>query len=89
LYTVFYLNKLNIRPRRGSDGPSPACTAEDRLRFQANPCEICGGQSDIGTGFIPSTDPAVLPCHYHSSYASKSHFIHLQSVIYNRAAEVT
>ena len=30
-------------------------TAEDRFRFQANACEICGGQSGIRRGFSAST----------------------------------
>jgi len=30
-------------------------TVETRLRSQANPCEICGGQSGSGTGFSPRT----------------------------------
>jgi hypothetical protein len=30
-------------------------TAESRVRVRVNPCVICGGQSDTGTGFSPSS----------------------------------
>jgi len=33
--------------------PRPV-TAETEVRFQANSCEICGGQGGAGTGFPPS-----------------------------------
>ena len=45
-------------------------TAEAWVRFQANPCEICGGYSDTGTGFSQST--SFFPCQYHSTNAPYS-----------------
>ena len=42
-------------------------TAEARVRSQAGPCEICSGQSGIGTGFSPRT--SAFPCQHHSSIA--------------------
>jgi len=30
-------------------------TAEARVRFQVDACEICGGQSGTGSGFPPNT----------------------------------
>ena len=43
-------------------------TAEARVRFHVSPCEICGRQSGIGTGFRAST--SAFPFHYHSSIAA-------------------
>jgi hypothetical protein len=38
-------------------------TLEARVRSRVIPCGICGGQSDTGTGFSPST--SVSPCQFH------------------------
>jgi len=38
-------------------------TAEARLRLQASPCKMFGGQSGTGTRCSPST--SVFPCRYH------------------------
>jgi len=49
-------------------------TAEARLQSEVSPCEICGGQSDSGTGSSGST--SVFPCRYHSTnapYSSSPH----------------
>jgi hypothetical protein len=43
-------------------------TAEARVRSQADPCEICSGQSGSGTGFSPGT--SAFPCQHHSSIAA-------------------
>ena len=50
-------------------------TAEARVRYQVNPCEICGAQSVTVTDFSPST--SVFACQYHSTnaaYPSASHY---------------
>ena len=52
--------------------------AENRDQFQASPCGICGGQSDIITGF--SQRSSVFPCHYHSTNAGYS-FVHLRLTV--------
>ena len=54
--------------------------AEAWVRFQIGPCEICGGQSDTGTGFSPSTSG--FPCQYHSTNAPYPS-IHLPLTLYN------
>jgi hypothetical protein len=40
-------------------------TAEARVRSRVYPCGICGGQSNTGRGFSPST--WVFPCQFHST----------------------
>jgi hypothetical protein len=41
--------------------------AEARVRSRVTPCGICGGQSDTGTGFSPSTSG--FPYQFHSTGA--------------------
>jgi hypothetical protein len=41
--------------------------AEAWVRARVCPCGICGGQSDNGAGFSPSTSD--FPCQYHSTVA--------------------
>jgi hypothetical protein len=48
-------------------------TAEARVRVRVNPCDICGGQSGIGTGFSPSS--LLFPCLYHSTVALQTRII--------------
>ena len=43
-------------------------TAEAQVRSRVGPCGICGGQSDTGTGFSPST--SVFPCQFYSTGAT-------------------
>jgi hypothetical protein len=42
-------------------------TAEARVRSRVSLCGICGGQSDTGTGFSPST--SVFPSQFYSTGA--------------------
>jgi hypothetical protein len=48
-------------------------TAEARVRARINPYGICGGQSDAGTCFSPST--SVFPCLYHSTVSLQVNII--------------
>jgi hypothetical protein len=41
--------------------------AETRVRARVNPCGICGGLSDSGTGSFPSSSG--VPCQYHYTVA--------------------
>jgi hypothetical protein len=52
-------------------------TAEARVRSQADPCGICGGQNSTQTGFSRSN--AVLPYQYHSN---NTPYVHI-SFIYH------
>jgi hypothetical protein len=45
-------------------------TAEARDRARVDTCGICGGQSDTGVGFSPSS--SVFPCQYHFTIAPYS-----------------
>jgi hypothetical protein len=49
-------------------------TAETRVRSRVNPCGICGGQSDTGTGFFPEFFGFPLSI-YHSTVALQTHII--------------
>jgi hypothetical protein len=42
-------------------------TAEALVPSRVSPCGICGGQSDTGTGFSPST--SVVSCQFYSTGA--------------------
>jgi hypothetical protein len=48
-------------------------TTEDQVRAQVSPCGICGGQSDIWTGF--PLNSLVFPCQYHSTMALHAHVL--------------
>jgi hypothetical protein len=45
----------------------PLAVVQDRFQCQVSSWVICGGQSDSGTGFPPSTP--IFPCQYHSASA--------------------
>jgi hypothetical protein len=47
-------------------------TAEVRVRSQNNPCRICGGQSDGGTGFCSSA--SISPCSMMLHTLSLTHY---------------
>jgi len=47
--------------------------AEDRVRYQVIPCEICDAKNYTWTGFSPST--SILPCQYHSTNAHEGHVV--------------
>ena len=67
------LSSSSYGPCYGSGFSCRPLTAKVRLRTQASPYEICGGQSGTGTSFPPSTFG--FPCQYHSSnsrYSSSS-----------------
>ena len=50
---------------------SRQCLTEDvSVQSVASPCEICGGQSGIATGFSPSAP--VFSCQYHAINAPYS-----------------
>ena len=55
-------------------------TAEDRVRSQISPREICVRKSGSGAGYTHST--SVHPCQYHSANAPYP-FIHLPPTLYN------
>jgi hypothetical protein len=46
-------------------------TAQARVQAGVSPCEICDGQSGIGTGFSPSYP--VFPCQYFSTIFLHTH----------------
>jgi hypothetical protein len=59
------------------DGVWLDLTAETRFRSRASSCQICGGQSGIGTGSSPCN--AFSRCHYLSTcatYSSSCYFCH-------------
>jgi hypothetical protein len=47
-------------PCHGSGRYSPPLTTDARIRARVNPCGICGGQSDTGTGYF-SQSYSVFP----------------------------
>jgi hypothetical protein len=57
----------------GSGGCHRPLTAEARVRARVSPCGSCGGRSDTGTGFSPSS--SVSPHLFHSTVALQSHII--------------
>jgi hypothetical protein len=47
---------------------------EARVRARVSPCGICGGQSDTGAGFSPSSSGFPLSI-YHFTVALQTHII--------------
>jgi hypothetical protein len=59
-------------------------TVEVWVRSQVSLSGICGRQSGIRTGFSLSTlSTLVFPCHYQSTHAVCTYFIHLLLMIYS------
>ena len=54
-----------IRSNVSRAGSCHFITAETRVQYQANLCQICGGQID--TDIVTSLRNSVYPCHCHST----------------------